>query len=190
MCSLSKRFKKRFKKIIPSVDSDECKRDEAIFVELVREYEWEYHRSEALEQKAMHIGTSGGTLLTFFLGFVLVNIERIMEMSFVSLLANFVCLQIIFYFLVSTVRYSLNAIELKEYSTLEPEKIVELYGEKNYNHYLTKYRDDIITSIKENRQNGNDKARKYNESLKTMLYSIIALVLYFFFNYFYVVSLM
>ena len=55
------------------------KRDFEILKELKKEYEFEFQRFKILDEKAMHIATSTGTILTVFIGLLAFTISELKD---------------------------------------------------------------------------------------------------------------
>ena len=159
-------------------EENKNKLNKEIFKELLREYEFEFHRSEKLDEKAIHLGTSAGALVTFFLGFILVNIEKVRTLPFFIFLFNFVFIEVIFILLFFSIYMSYRIIDVMPFSTLNPDKLIEEYKDRTYSDFFLYYREDIQKSINYNRENGDNKARKLRYVIKAILASLITLFIY------------
>jgi len=159
------------------LSSDTSKLIYALFKELKELFEFEWHRMEKLDEKAIHIATSTGTILTIFTVLATFSLKEIDVSSDYFSYASILILLILSLF-IPAILISLFSIKTKSYKIANPELLIEEYANRTMDEFVEFYGGDIIDTINSNKKINDKKAANIDLAAKLLGGGIFSIIFY------------
>lgn len=158
--------------------SEETKKDLAILDELNRIYDLEFQRWKTIDEKAMHMATSTGTILTLFVGLISLTLGKIIEIHLFYLLLSILLIVIILILFSYSMYNAFDCIKSRPFDIGNPIKFIKRYSGQNMKYFLIEFSDEVAEGIMDNRAIIQEKADIVNCSIRLLWWGIITLVIY------------
>jgi len=138
----------------------------------------DFQRWKSFDEKAMHMATSTGTILTLYFGLVSFTLEKILELSFLYILINLWLVVIILFLFSYSIYNAFECIRSHPVNVGDPKKFIKAYSEQNLEYFLNNFPEELEKSIIENSEIIRKKAKRVNCSIRLFWFGIISLVIY------------
>lgn len=149
----------------------------ALFREIKESFEFEWRRMEKLDEKAIHIATSTGTILTFFTALATFSLKEIDVGTEYFSYATILIIIILFLF-ITTIIISIFLIQTKSYITTDPELLIEEYADSTLEEFTRNFGGDMIDAINHNTALNNEKAANLDTSVKLLGMGVSSIFFY------------
>lgn len=160
--------------------ADNCqeqKRDNEIFKEIKEIYKLEWQRADKLNDKAISIVTSAGTIMALYVGlgtFILDRVSR--SNAYYPWLISVLMFGLLFFIL--AILNGLFGYGVARYKATDPEDFVKEYESRGWSEFVHYYGGDLKNAIAENRTVNDAKVKRIRFAMSSLTVGTISILLY------------
>lgn len=159
-----------------NTSSDE-KRDYEIYKEIKEVYEMEWQRADRLDDKAIRVVTSAGTIMALYIGLGTFILERISSSNIYYSLLTLVLMFGLTSF-VFAVLIGLSGYRVARYRATDPRDFIQEYESREWSELIHYYGGDLKNAILENRKINDYKVKRIRWAMFSLTIGTINILLY------------